>query len=328
MYRWNIQSMELPLSFLWKISRGSSTSKKLFFIEVESEGFKAKGEVAAITKNESQPIEELFESFQKQNISNIEDIENLNILQPLKFGLTSALTHLQCKMNNKSLTETLEINDNDSALSSFALPILETKDIKEFIDSKNLTRFPFLKVKVADDNAVEICNEVSQHFKGPLRIDANEAFKTADDVLRFFDQIKDLNIEFIEQPMPRDQFEEMIKVKSQSPFLLIADESIQTEIPDESWLQSFDGINVKLMKSGSYQLAVKQIKTAQQIGLKTMIGCMVETSLGIAGALALGHSVNYFDLDGFLYFKDEPFQYVTENKGLITYQQNKTFPLD
>ena len=87
------------------------------------------------------------------------------------------------------------------------------------------------------------------------------------------------------------------------------------------------GSNVKLMKAGSYQRAREQIEKAKSLNLKTMLGCMVESSLGIAGAMSVSQDVDYFDLDGFLYFKQEPHGLVTENQGFLTYGHSPLFHL-
>jgi glutamate racemase len=80
---------------------------------------------------------------------------------------------------------------------------------------------------------------------------------------------------------------------------------------------AFHGINVKLMKTGSLSRAVEMLRLARAAGLKTMIGCMVETSVGISAAMELESLADYMDLDGFMLLQEEPFRLVEEKGGRV-----------
>ena len=84
----------------------------------------------------------------------------------------------------------------------------------------------------------------------------------------------------------------------------------------------FDGVNIKIMKSGGLLCAVSQMQTARDLGLKVMLGCMVESSLGISYALALSSLGDYFDLDGFLFLKEDPFSLVEEKGGELFFPKS------
>lgn len=329
MYRWQIKTLQLPLRFTWKISRGASTEKTLYFIEVDDGDHKAMGEVAGITADPlgGKALLQHFHDFQKMELTTLEEIFTLKLPTHLEFGITSALSHLQALQQGKSLSHLLNLNGPSSIPTSFSLPILATDEIEPFFNEYNLSRFPALKLKISLEHPVENCKKLCQLYKGPIRLDANEAFASADDFMPFLDKISDLPIEFVEEPFKRGSKEEYIKLKKQSPFAVFADESVQRELLTEDIQQQFDGINVKLMKAGSYQRALQQIQQAKQWNMKVMLGCMVESSLGIAGALAIGESVDYFDLDGFLYFQHEPHHLVKEEKGQLSLT-NPSFPMN
>ena len=100
------------------------------------------------------------------------------------------------------------------------------------------------------------------------------------------------------------------------------DESILYKAEPDYWKRAFSGINVKLMKAGSLPNAVHLLKTARSIGLQTMVGCMVETSLGISAALSLESMADYMDLDGFILLENEPFGLVNETDGIVGFSHS------
>ena len=190
-------------------------------------------------------------------------------------------------------------------------------EIGEFIVKYNLQRFKSLKIKVNSSEGYETIKEVAKHYANPLKIDANEAWTNPDELLLFFEKIKEFNIEFIEQPLPAKLKKEYIYLKQKSGFELIADESV-TNSPDFNELKGqFHGVNMKLMKAGGYIEGINILNGAKEAGLKTMIGCMVETTLGISSAMNLCNAINYIDLDGFFIIKNEPFKLVSEKEGLL-----------
>jgi glutamate racemase len=175
-----------------------------------------------------------------------------------------------------------------------------------------------LKVKINKENGFELCKEVLRLTDVPLRIDANEAFESTSEVLKFLNFFPDLSrIEFLEQPLPAHMHEEAISLKKYSPVMLMADESVTKEEINSYYIERFHGVNIKLMKSGGYLKGLKQIRQAKILGLKTMLGCMIETSLGISSALNISSGVDYLDLDGFLLIKKDPFNILTEENGKI-----------
>lgn len=327
MYTWQIQTVDLPLKFKWTISRGSSVEKKLFFVQVSDGKHHGMGEVAGITSDDVkfQALLDSFKDFKVKPSQTIEEIVGRNLPSHLSFGLTSALTHMQAQKNKQNLFEYLNIPDPTPIRTSFSLPILSGEEVKIFFQEYNLSRFPVLKIKISKEHPLESCLALGEIYSGPIRIDANEAFNDHIEVLDFIEEIKPLNIEFIEQPLPRNLWDEHKKLKQTSSLPVIADESVQDKELPMDFKEAFHGVNVKLMKAGSYQRALRQIKQAKDWGLKTMLGCMVESSLGIAGAMAIGSQVDYFDLDGFLYFQNEPHNIVSENNGHLTFQ--KSHPL-
>ena len=194
---------------------------------------------------------------------------------------------------------------------------MEPGNVAEFMQENNVARFQALKVKVDQETGLDLVQEVSRKFQGPLLIDANEAWTDPETLLNFFENLKPYNILFIEQPMPATETEGYIYLKKKSPFDIYADESVLDDPDWDALQQQFHGVNMKLMKAGGYLRGKFILEEARRRGLKTMIGCMIETSLGIWSAMQLSGLAQTADLDGFLILKGDPFKIVREENGVL-----------
>lgn len=141
----------------------------------------------------------------------------------------------------------------------------------------------------------------------PDRGDANEGFPDRETALREIEWLAGHNVELVEQPLPADRLEDMIWLKERSPLPLIADEAFISSRDLPNLAQAFNGVNVKLVKCGGTLAAREAITLARSYGLEVMLGCTVESSLGIAAAAHLAPLVDYVDLDGNLLLSNDPF---------------------
>lgn len=329
MFSWSIKEIELPLKFTWNISRNSSDIKRNFVVKVKNGSIEAYGEVAFnVRYGESRElIIEKFEEFKNnapQDFTGVESLvaylETTDLPQSLKFGIESSFVHYVAILSGKTVPQLMGCNTISSVKTSFSIPIMEIGKIESFIKENNLQRFSVLKVKVNREIAHEFCGEVLRLTNVPLRIDANESFESAQETLKFLEQFQDIKrIEFLEQPLPSSMHDEALELKKHSQVLLMADESVTKEEVNNYHVERFHGVNVKMMKAGGYLKAVKQLRQAKMLGLKTMLGCMVETSLGISSALNISGGVDFYDLDGCLLIKDDPYKLVSEENGKIFY---------
>jgi L-Ala-D/L-Glu epimerase len=325
--RWTISEKALNLRYNWKIARNESFTKNNFFIEVSSGNSKGIGEVAPnIRYNEtSDNIQKEFSDFLNSHPEDIKNIDQLiellkkiKMCNSLRFGIESAYIHFFCNQHNKDIYEFLKISKPSFIHTSYTIPIMPPGDVKTFIEKHNLKIFKSLKIKI-NTEGLDLIDEVSKYYKGPVRVDANEAWKDVEALLLFLEKIKSYNIEFIEQPLPYNLVEEYIHLKKHSPFELMGDESI-TDSADLSLLsKQFHGINMKLMKAGGYLNGINILRSAREYGMKTMIGCMVETTLGISSGMHLCALADYVDLDGFFVIEKEPFGLVKEVDGNLEF---------
>lgn len=327
MIKWSIREIELPLKFTWKISRNSSQVKKNFIVEANSTDMKGIGEVAFNVRygESSDKILKEFEAFSEvvpKTISTIDNLQHcfskIKISNSLRFGIESAFVHYLATLSEKSVPELLGINTINQVKTSFSIPIMPAGDIEAFIKEHHLNRFCSLKMKVSDEEAYVRIKEVEKHFNGNIRIDANEGFEDPDQVITFLERLgSNCPIEFLEQPMPAAAHDEYLYLKEKSPVDIMADESVCDGEINQYFEDRFHSVNIKLMKSGGYFKAVKQIREAKSRGLKVMIGCMIETSLGISSAMNISYGADYCDLDGSLIIEKDPYDFLIEENGKI-----------
>jgi len=207
------------------------------------------------------------------------------------------------------------LDPKDTPLTTFSIGI-DTPEI-----TKQKTReaedFPVLKVKVGlatDEPTIEAVRSVTQK---PLRVDANEGWTDKEEAVRKINWLEKMGVEFIEQPMPAEMVEETRWVRSRVHMPIIADEACQRASDIPKLRDAFDGVNVKLDKSGGMLEAYRMIGIAKALGMKTMLGCMVSSSVSVTAAAHLSPLVDYADLDGNLLIANDPFHGVRVEKGKL-----------
>ena len=193
------------------------------------------------------------------------------------------------------------------------------------IDTPEMTRqkvreaeaFPVLKIKVGLDTDEATIEAVRSVTKKPLRVDANEGWKDKELAVRKINWLEKQGVEFIEQPMPAAMLEEARWVRSRVHIPIIADEACLHPQDIPKLAGSFDGVNIKIDKCGGLLEGMRMIQIARALGLKTMLGCMVSSSVAITAAAHLSPLVNYADLDGNLLISNDPYRGVQVRNGKL-----------
>jgi L-Ala-D/L-Glu epimerase len=323
---WIIEEKTLDLIYTWKISRNETNQKINSFITVNQDDIKGMGEVAPNVRYGESPelIAKQFKLFLETRPSGIKTLEDLSqtintlvICPSLRFGIESAYIHYLSNKSDIKVYEKLGLSPPGDIYTSYTLPMMEVGQIKDFINKYHLKRFKTLKIKINSLEGFETIKEVSKLTGQPLRVDANEAWTDVENLIQDLDKLKGYNIEFFEQPMPSDHVLEYIYLKKHSPFMLIADESITNDGDFTILAQQFHGVNMKLMKAGGYLNGLRILNEARKVGLKTMIGCMIESTLGISSAMNICTDIDYIDLDGFFIINNEPYKLAAENCGRL-----------
>ncbi len=166
------------------------------------------------------------------------------------------------------------------------------------------TPWPIYKIKLGTEHDVEIVSELRKITDSVFRIDANCAW-TVEETLKNAIKLKELDVEFIEQPLHVDDWDGMKTLKEKSELPIIADESCQRFEDVEKCAEVFHGINIKLMKCGGLTPALKMISKARELGLKVMAGCMAESTIGISNLVQIAPLIDYIDADGAMLLKND-----------------------
>lgn len=166
--------------------------------------------------------------------------------------------------------------------------------------------FPALKIKVGGPADLETLEAVRAVFGGPIRVDANTGWRP-DDALALLPELERLGVELIEQPFPAHRLDQLRWLQERSSLPIVADESAVSIDSLDGLVGVVAGINVKLAKCGGVGPAMRMLTRAREVGFRTFLGCMEETSVGIAASAAVASLADWVDLDGNLLLDDDPF---------------------
>lgn len=321
-----LEKIHLGLKVNWKLSRNQTTFKENFIVHLHTLSGDFRSEIAPNIRYGETPelIEKQFNEWLEKNditkISNLAmldaDLDQMKLFHSLRFGLESVFVSYFAKKNVQSVGDFLGLPAVRTVPTSFSMPIIPVAEIQEYL--KPLSRFHSLKIKVDAETGGPMLQEIRKHTDQKLRVDANEGWKDLDSFMRFQETLSGINIELIEQPFPSTMAAEYTELKKKTPYKLLADESIE-DVGDFSELaRQFHAVNIKLMKTGSLIKARDLLKEAKKNNLEAMMGCMIETTIGISYGMLFTGMVEYVDLDGFLLVKDEPFRLVSEKEGLLS----------
>jgi len=323
-----VKTKKLELAHTWTISRNSSDFKNNVFVKIERDGIVGYGEAAPnvrygenseLTTQKINEARQIFEKTDLFHFTNIKEALDASVLKQscAKAAMDIALMDWVGKALNVPLYQMYGLNPADAPLTSFSIGIDTLDVIKQKV--READQYPLLKIKVGKPNDEEIIGAVRSVTDKPIRVDANEGWTKKEEALERILWLKTQGVEFIEQPMPSHMIEETAWLRERAGIPIVADEAVKTASDIPLLATAYDGINIKLMKSGGIQEAMRMIGMAKSLGMKVMLGCMIESSVAISAAAHLAPYVDWADLDGNLLIKDDPFQGVKVDHGKFVY---------
>lgn len=283
-------SLIVGLSLNGKTGYGEATSNPYYKITVES----MIAEISAI-QNEIEVFEfdspEAFHQFLIEK-----ELTNFAIC-----ALDLAAHDLYGKLQGKPL---YTIWGTDTSIYPKTNYTIGIASIEKMVSKMKETPWPIYKIKLGTNDDVAIVRELRKHSDAIFRIDANCAW-TAEEAIHNAPLLKDLGVEFLEQPLKADDWSGMEQVMHHSVLPVIADESCIVETDVEKCGLHFNGINIKLTKCGGLTPALRMIKKGKEMGLKIMVGCMTESTVGISAIAQLLPQLDYVDMDGAMLLKED-----------------------
>lgn len=325
-----VKTKRLSLTHTWTISRNSSDFKDNVFVRLECDGIIGYGEAAPnvrygenaeLTTQKINEVRPVFEKYELFHFADIKDALDAQIIGQscAKAALDIALMDWIGKALNVPLYKMFGLNPAKTPVTSFSIGIDTAEVVKQ--KTREAEKYPILKIKVGRDNDEEIINAVRSLTDKPIRVDANEGWKQKEVALEKINWLKSQGVELIEQPMPADMLEETAWLRERVDLPIIADEAVKSAADIPKLAKAYDGINIKLMKSGGIQEALRMIYMAKALNMKIMIGCMIESSIAISAASHLTPFLDYADLDGNLLISNDPFTGVTCDKGNLVFSE-------
>jgi L-alanine-DL-glutamate epimerase-like enolase superfamily enzyme len=233
-----------------------------------------------------------------------------------KASVDIALHDLVGKLVEKPWFRLWGLNPANTPDTSFTIGI----DTPEVVMQKVREAAPYkvLKVKLGTDSDREMISTIRKVSDKLLCVDVNQGWKDKDYALEMIHWLKEKNVMFIEQPMPKDQVDDLAWLTQNSPLPIIADEAVQT-IDDLMNIKGvYSGVNIKLMKCGGMNAAFKMAHMAKAMNMKIMFGCMTETSCAVSAAAQLSPLAHWADLDGNLLINNDCFEGMTIVNGKVT----------
>ena len=318
--------VRLKLRHTWTTTMSSSDYRDTLHLRLTSDGITGLGEGAPIVRYHEDAVgaQKAIESILPLLNSSdpwhsdkimLEVFRRLEGQFAAKAALDIALMDWAGKKLNVPLYRLLGVDAGDAPVTTFSIGI-DTPEITRQ-KTREADAFSVLKIKVGLSTDEPTIAAVRSVTKKPLRVDANEGWKNKEEAVRKINWLESQGVEFIEQPMPANMLEETRWVRSRVHIPIIADEACLNLRAIPGLADAYDGVNIKLDKFGGIQEAARAIHLAKSFGMKTMLGCMVSSSVSVTAAAHLSPLVDYADLDGNLLIANDPYKGVTVKNGKL-----------
>jgi len=318
-------SYNLRFKYPFTISRGTKTHQPTLIVSLEHFGLTGYGEAPAISYY-GIPVEKMIADLELKKPV----IEKFAFTEPSRFwhflhhlipenpflvcALDIAAWDLYGKLQKKPLYACWKLNVSEGPLTDYTIGI---DSIEKMVEKMQAKPWPIYKIKLGTSEDASIIRALRKHTDAVLRVDANSGW-TLQQALDLIPALNECGIEFIEQPLPKEDLTGMRSLFEKSPIPLIADESCVYEQDVEKCQGAFHGVNIKLTKCSGLTPALRMIETARKLGMKVMAGSMNESSIGSA---AIGHLLpllDYVDMDGTLLLDEDIASGLTIDQGKVT----------
>jgi L-alanine-DL-glutamate epimerase-like enolase superfamily enzyme len=310
------RKVELRLRHTWTIARSSSRVKLNVLTRVAHGGIEGYGEAAPNVRYKEdagsvlQALDRVAPALGDDPRRFDEIIDRVEAALPdhhaARASIDIALYDWIGKKEGVPLYRLLGADPEKAPLTSMSIGIDEIPVMQEKV--REAAGFKVLKIKVGLSDDRGILEGIRKVTDLPLYVDANEGWKDPKQAVEMIKRLEGMGVALLEQPLPAADLEGAKYVRDRVDMPIFADEAVLTVNDIPPLEGAFDGINIKLQKSGGLRMARRMIEKARSLGMKVMLGCMVETSVGITAAAHLSPLVDFADLDGNLLIGNDPFR--------------------
>jgi L-alanine-DL-glutamate epimerase-like enolase superfamily enzyme len=316
-----VTPLELPLVHPFKIARGEELVARSAIVRIEADGRYGIGEATPIERY-GESVESVVAYFESHRLAaddpyRLETLLHSGIPASARAALDIALHDLIGKDLGKPLYALLGLDPSATPVTSFTIGIADPATTLRKL--AEVSGHPVLKIKLGvgtPSEQVETIASIRNAYAGTLRIDANEGWN-ADTAVAILRELERYEIEFCEQPIPAGHPEQLRAIRERVGIPIVVDEDALVAADLPRLYGCVDGINVKLAKTGGIRAALAMIHTARAMGLKIMLGCMVESAIAATAAAHLSPLVDWADIDGPFLTAADPFAGVTYDRGKL-----------
>ena len=326
MMQLKIHQFDLPLLHPFTISRESITVQSTIIVELIQDGVSGYGESTTnayygVTeqslRDSLQQVRDLIEGIEMSTPGELWSVANELLDDTFALCALDLAAHdLWGKLQGAPVHQLWGLSTDANPLSNYTIGIddidVMVAKMAEFSD------WPIYKIKLGTERDLEIITALREHTKAIFRVDANCAWDP-NEAAALSGEMARQGVEFIEQPLEPEAREAQAQLFLQSALPLIADENCVGEDDVPRCVDHFHGINIKLCKCGGLTPARRMITAARDHGLKVMVGCMTESSVGISAAAQLAPLLDYADLDGAVLLAEDAADGVQLHKGQLTF---------
>jgi len=313
----DLSELALPLEHAFTIARGTETVAHTALLRIAWRGLEGLGETAPSARY-GESIASVRAHFAAHPPAGDDPyaLERLlaGVPPAARCALDIALHDLIGKDLGRPLWQLFGLDPAGTPVTSFTVGIDEPERMLAKLDA--IAAHPIVKVKLGFPGDVEVLEAMRARYAGTLRVDANEAW-TPEEAVAKLAALARCDVEFCEQPIPAGTPEKLRWIRERSRVPLVTDEDSKDARDLPALAGCVDGVNIKLVKCGGLRAALAAIATARALGLKVMLGCMVESAILTTAAAHLSPLVDWADLDGPFLTARDPFAGVTYERGKL-----------
>lgn len=318
--------VRLNLKHTWTTTMSSSTYRDVLYVRYTRDGITGVGEGAPIVRyhedavGAKKTVDGLTEFLATANPLHFAklDAEILKRLEnewAAKAAINIAIMDWVGQKLGVPIYQLLGLDPGDTPQTTFSIGIDTPEITRQKV--REAEEYPLLKVKVGLDTDEPTIEAVRSVTKKTLRVDANEGWKDKEIALKKIKWLETQGVEFIEQPLPAAMHDETRWLRERVNMPIIADEACLRPADIPKLADAYDGVNIKLDKAGGILQAYRMIQIAKALGMKTMLGCMISSSVTVTAAAQLTPLVDYADLDCNLLISNDPFAGVKVKEGKL-----------
>ncbi|MFO8001624.1 MAG: dipeptide epimerase [Marinilabilia sp.] len=306
---------ELEMKHVFTLASSSRSTTPVMLTEIEYDGIVGYGEASmppylgedhdTVSKFLSKvDLSRFNDPFLAEDILDYVDSVDSNNYAA-KASVDIALHDLLGKIMDESWYRIWGFNPADTPDTSFTIGIDEPDVVRE--KTRDADPYNILKVKLGRDSDRQMIRTIREVTDKPLCVDVNQGWKDREKALDMIHWLNEQGVVFVEQPLPKENVDDIAWLTDNSPLPVIADEALQTVGDVKKTFGIYSGVNIKLMKCGGMRAAHKMATTARGLGMKVMFGCMTETSCAVTAAAQLSPMADWADLDGNLLIDNDVF---------------------